>query len=228
MRHLQAIVIGLLLASMSAQAKAELIAGMGQASFDWCGGDGCWHQPPLSYQDDRRVPVYIFGFRDKLTSNLKYDVLYHQFGTAKVSGYYVHDVDYDPVHKQVLHQGHFTGPWPMNAYMTTETNGISLSLLPTLTFKSGLELFGRVGIFFYRQDTHFSYSTDKAHYRDSGSDHSPVIGMGVSYPVGHFSLGTEVMAFNEVKFGESPVGGGPESPRDFGLVEYVITIGYRF
>lgn len=219
------------LVSMCAHADVSLIAGAGQGKFEWCGGpgtggDGCWKQPELPYTDHRDTTSYLFGARYSFSPYLSIDGLYHHFTPARVSGTYVDDKDYNP---KTHHVNPKADIWALSgqAGMQTRTDGISISVVPMAPI-GHFRVFGRLGTFIYKQTTDFYYPPNvQPTLTQSGRKATWMIGSGIGYEFSRVTVSAEVMAFQEVKFKESPVGGDWNNNRGFGLVSYLVTFAYR-
>lgn len=215
------LVIFISLASMSANADWSLIAGAGQGDFKWCGDDGCWHQNPLPYWDDRSGSTSVLGVRYNINKNLAIDGLYHAFPTVRAGGTYVADDSYNPITHEI------SATWTYQTNMITRTYGGSLSLVPKLYF-GDVSVFGRVGGLMYYQTTDFTHEGETTPYfRESGNNVTWIVGLGTGYTIGRFTIAAEAQAFPRVKEGQSPVGGDFKNDKLFGLVTYLITIEYR-
>ena len=55
-----------------------------------------------------------------------------------------------------------------------------------------------------------------------------MVGAGIGHTFGNITIAAEVMGFNLVKYGQSPVGGNWKNDKsELGLVEYLLTVSYR-
>jgi len=224
------ILIAAVITSLPAHAESNwsIIGGAGRGTFAWCGGDGCWHQSPLPYQDDRRTTAYLLGARYTFTRNFAMDGMYHSFTPVRVSGNYVDDKDYDPQTRTVRPNAPV---WALSgrASMITRTDGISISAVPMAHF-GNTSVFSRVGVFMYRQSTDFTYPPlTTSSLREAGRRYTPMYGIGIGQTFNRITIATEVLAYKSpVKWEESPVGGGGGAPNSrFGLVQYMLTFAYQ-
>lgn len=218
----------LLLTGLIALARADwsLIGGAGTGNFAWCGGatkfEGCWRQTPLPFEDDRRPTSYLFGAEYRFSPRWAIQGLYHHFTPVRVAGTYVSDEDYNATAKSVR-----PGAPRTSVALETHTDGISLSILPVAHFGQS-RLFGRAGVFIYEQSTDFSLaSATEPFLRESGKGFTWMLGMGIGHTFQRLTLAAEVMAFQQVKFEDAPVGGDWRNCKDFGLVSYMLTAAYR-
>lgn len=217
--------IAFILVVISFQSNADwsLVGGVGQANFKWCDDDGCWHQNPLPYTDDRSGGAAIVGVRYEINKNLSIDGLYHALPTAKVSGTYVPDDDYNPKTFEVT-----PGAYVYQTAMNVRTYGLSLSLVPKINF-GDTSVFGRLGVLKYHQTIEFTHpGEDYAYLKESGSNYTPMVGFGVGHTFGNVTFAVEAIGFQRVKYGQSPVGGYWMGDKySIGLVEYLFTISYK-
>lgn len=215
------------LAAGPARADWSVVAGAGQGNFAWCGGrgeqsNGGWHQETLPYSDSRQTGTYLLGVRYNVSPNFAVDGLYHTWTDATASGTFVEDADYSPTTRQVR-----AGARTYYASMRTKTDGISLSAVPIAHFGQ-TRIFGRAGMVLYRQSTEFSYGTNTTPaLREAGRAYTWLLGAGIGQDFKRWTVSAEILAFQQVKVMESPVGGDWANDKSFGLVNYMLTVGYH-
>jgi len=124
-----------------------ITAGAGQSRICHMGMDGCWYQSPWQYTIDENSNTYDFGLGyaglRKGSFSLPIEFKYHKLGEYNIfAGYAPSDENFDP--------GSPTGcigpcPTTLYGYGHIEVSAWTLSILPTYTHESGLEIFGRLG-----------------------------------------------------------------------------------
>lgn len=199
----------------------SLKLGAGRATYQWCGPNGCWHQPPLPYYEDNKARSFYVGTQYQMTPNLGIEGLYHDFGITRASGTYtMADADYDP------HSGYVRpGCLQTNESMTQRTRGISLALVPSIT-ANRVTMYGKFGLLWWREQTQWNTYGYQADYREGGTGHTPMIGIGANYRVGRYRVGLELTGYQDVLYKNAPFGGHGTSMSRPGLTETMATIAY--
>ncbi len=200
----------------------SLVGGAGQANFKWCADDGCWHQNPLPYWDDRSGAAVVLGARYNLSDGLAVDLLHHALPTVRAGGTYVPDDGYNPDTQEV------TATWTYETNMLVRTKGYSISVVPKKNF-GDFSVFGRVGALWYMQTTYFiSGGETVPYFIERGSNITWILGTGLGYKIGNVTISAEFQAFPRVKVGQSPIGGDWKNDKsEFGLVSYLLMLEYR-
>lgn len=206
-----------LFVAASISHSAELFAGIGQARYEKCGGDGCWQQPPLPYEWRLKTAVTTLGLRSG-----NWETALHHLGRVSVHGIFVPDADYSPQIKTVRE-----GARNWRGLAQQDTLGLSLRYAPRLAF-GRMSISPAVGVLAYRQQLKVAIDwvdgqCCSTHFESVSSSATPFVGLQVAWRLtDRLRMGVGADAAWRVKTQDSPAGGGESSRPGLAMVSLFI------
>ena len=202
-------------------AAVEIFAHAGPATYERCGGLGCYDQPPLPSRWELRTQHAGIGARVG-----SWEFALRDLGRAAVAGEYVADADYkpaeggsliDPASRRVL------------SYSVQRSAGLSAMYAPRWDFGAlGVSLSGGAMLYHQRLESIRTWADgDMEDLHERGEKLTWIVGAGLSWRLSDsLRVGYVIEQAKEVKRRNSPAGGTNSREAKPGLLLHSLRVSW--